>query len=199
MVKDHHKALVFDCDGTLADSMPVHWIAWHATLKKHALDHLMPFDRFMAWGGVPAKTIFEILAQESGRVLDAHALAMEKYEAYYANTHRIVPIAPILAVAQANHGRIPMAVATGSTRKGVTMTLTTIGALDWFDAVVTYEDVTHPKPHPETFLRCAELLGVKPEECLAFEDAEPGIISARDAGMDVIDVRDVLKAVPPAL
>ncbi len=196
MVKDHHRALVFDCDGTLADSMPVHWTAWSQTLRKYALDHLMPFDRFMAWGGVPALRIFEILAEESGQTLDAHAMAMEKYDAYFEHIDKVVAIEPILAVAKENRGRIPMAVATGSPRLGVTRTLEVIGALDWFDAVVTYEDVTHPKPHPETYLKAAELLGIPPAECLAFEDAEPGIVSAREAGMDVIDVREVLAARP---
>jgi beta-phosphoglucomutase-like phosphatase (HAD superfamily) len=192
MVKDHHKALVFDCDGTLADSMPVHWIAWRATLEAHGLDHLMPYDRFMNWGGVPATRIFETLAAESGQRLDARALALEKYDRYYANTDKIVPIEPIFSIARDFRGKLPMAVATGSTKRGVTMTLTSIGAIDWFDAIVTAEDVTRHKPHPETYLRAAELLGVAPEDCLAFEDAEPGIFSARDAGMQVIDVREVL-------
>ncbi|MEL7087892.1 MAG: HAD-IA family hydrolase [Planctomycetota bacterium] len=85
-----------------------------------------------------------------------------------------------------------MAVATGSTRTGVTRTLGAIDLADHFAVVVTADDVTHPKPHPETFLKAAELLGVPPEECLAFEDAAPGLASARAAGMDVIDVNEVL-------
>ena len=192
MIHPHHRALIFDCDGTLADSMPVHWIAWHETLKAHALDHLMPFERFMGWGGVPAKTIFETLAAESGRVLDAVALTAQKYDAYFANADQIKPIAPIMALAEEYHGKLPIAVATGSTKRGVTHTLKAIEATHLFDVVVTAEDVANPKPHPETYLEAARRLGVAPADCLAFEDADPGIESARAAGMEVVDVREVV-------
>ncbi len=192
MLQPHHQAIIFDCDGTLADSMPVHWIAWHETLKNHALDHLMDHDRFVALGGVPAMQILEMLSQESGRVLDAHAIMVEKYELYLEHADQIQPILVTVELAKAQRGRLPMAVATGSTRKGVTRTLTAIGMADFFDAVVCADDVSQPKPHPETFLRCAELLGVDPGRCLAFEDAVPGLESARAAGMDVIDMNTLV-------
>ena len=192
MLQNHHRALIFDCDGTIADSMPVHWIAWSSTLKKHGLDHLLPHERFVSLGGVPAAQIFEMLGKESGRELDAKALTLEKYQAYYDHADQIRPIDAILNVARENKGKLPMAVATGSTRTGVTRTLTAIGMLDFFDAVVSADDVQHPKPHPETFLTAAAKLGVEPQYCLAFEDAAPGIAAARAAGMDVIDVNHVL-------
>lgn len=194
MLQPHHRALIFDCDGTLADSMPVHWIAWHATLANHGLDHLMPHERFVAWGGVPASRIFEILAEESGRTLDAKAMIAEKYQAYFDHTDQIMRIEPIVALAYAQRGKLPMAVATGSTRTGVGRTLNAIGMGDFFEHIVSADDVTQHKPHPETFLKAAELLGVAPEYCLAFEDAVPGLESARAAGMDVIDVNEVLAA-----
>jgi len=192
MLQPHHRALVFDCDGTLADSMPAHWVAWHATLQRHGLAHLLTHERFMSLGGVPAHQIFAMLAEESGRSLDTHAMAQEKYAAYFEATHLIKPIAATVALAQAHKGRLPIAVATGSTRTGVTKTLEAIGMLDHFDAIVTADDVSHPKPHPETFLKAAELLGVDPKHCLAFEDTELGMTSARDAGMQVIHVDDVI-------
>lgn len=194
MLKPHHRALVFDCDGTLADSMPAHWVAWHATLKTHGLDHLLPHDRFMSLGGVPAHEIFAMLARESGRTLDTHAMAKEKYAAYFDAADQITPIAPTIALAKRYKGKLPIAVATGSTHIGVTKTLEAVGMLGHFDAVVTADDVTHPKPHPETFLRAAELLGVAPGHCLAFEDTELGMRSARDAGMDVLHVDEVIAA-----
>ena len=193
MIKPHHKALIFDCDGTLADSMPVHWIAWNQTLKAEGLDHLMPHERFLSWGGVPAKRIFEILAEESGRTLDATALTIRKYEAYFDNADQIQPIEPILKLAVQYHGKLPIAVATGSTRKGVTRTLKAIEATHLFEVVVTAEDVERPKPAPDTYLLAAERLGVDPKDCLAFEDADPGIESAKAAGMEVVDVREVLR------
>lgn len=192
MIQPHHRALIFDCDGTLADSMPVHWIAWNTTLKKHGLDHLMPHDRFMSFGGVPASKIFEILAEESGRTLDAKAMTIEKYQAYFDHADKITRIEPIVALALEQHGKMPMAVATGSTRTGITNTLKAIDMTGHFEVVICADDVERPKPHPETFLTAAAKLGVAPEYCLAFEDAPPGLESARAAGMDVIDVNEVL-------
>lgn len=192
MIQPHHRALIFDCDGTLADSMPVHWIAWNSTLKKHGLDHLMPHERFMAFGGVPAMQIFDLLAAESGRELDARALTVEKYAAYAQHLDKITRIEPIVALALEHKGKLPIAVATGSTHTGITNTLKAIDLTDHFDAVVCADDVEHPKPHPETFLTAAAKLGVAPELCLAFEDAPPGLEAARAAGMDVIDVNQVL-------
>ncbi|MEM1211155.1 MAG: HAD family phosphatase [Planctomycetota bacterium] len=192
----HHRALIFDCDGTLADSMPVHWVAWNETLKTHGLDHLMPHDRFLAWGGVPARRIFQTLAEEAGRSFtedELAALAAEKYDNYFKRADTIQPVEPILAIAREHRGKLPMAVATGSTRHGVTRTLTAINATDWWGAIVTADDVTHSKPHPETFLKAAEALGVDPKDCLAYEDADPGITAAQDAGMDVCDVRTVIE------
>jgi HAD superfamily hydrolase (TIGR01509 family) len=192
MLQPHHRALIFDCDGTIADSMPVHWIAWSQTLERHGLDHLLPYERFMDLGGVPAVQIFDLLSQESGRQLDAAALTSEKYEAYFEHLDRVRPIDAILDVAKEHKGKLPMAVATGSSRTGVTRTLTAIGMLDFFDAVVCADDVQRPKPDAETFLTAAAKLGVEPRHCLAFEDAAPGLASARAAGMDVIDVNEVL-------
>jgi len=192
MLQPHHRAIIFDCDGTLADSMPAHWIAWHQTLKHHGLDQYLPHERFMALGGVPAHRIFEMIAEEAGVVLDPQALAVQKYEAYFDAAHLIQPIAPTVTLARRTRGRLPMAVATGSTRKGVTHTLAAIGMGDFFDTVICADDVSHPKPHPETYLKAAETLGVAPSGCLAFEDTEVGMRSARDAGMDVIDVNDLL-------
>lgn len=192
MLQPHHQALVFDCDGTLADSMPVHWVAWSAVLEKHRLGHLFPHERFLSFGGRPSVKIIEQLAEEAGVDVDAPAIAAEKRAAYLERIGEVVTIEPILAVAREHRGKLPMAVATGSGRFPASRTLEAIGVNGWFDAVVTADDVTHPKPHPETFLKAAEALGVAPEHCLAFEDAEPGLQSARAAGMDVIDVRDVL-------
>ena len=192
MIQPHHRALIFDCDGTLADSMPVHWLAWRRTLEKHGLDHLLPHDRFMSLGGVPAMQIFDLLAAESGRELDARAMTLEKYQAYFDHADQIARIEPIVSLALEYKGKLPIAVATGSTRTGVTRTLNAIGLADHFDAVVTADDVSHPKPHPETFLKAAEKLGVPPRSCLAFEDAAPGLASARAAGMEVVDVNEVL-------
>lgn len=193
LIQPHHKALIFDCDGTLADSMPAHYTAWLATLRRYGLDHLLPHERFLSWGGRPAMRILGQLAREGGVELDAHAVSIEKEQAYIDFAQDIRAIEPVLAIARRFRGRLPMAVATGSRRNAVMKTLSVIGAADWFDAIIASDDVTHHKPHPETFLRAAEAVGVAPGSCLAFEDGEPGLVAARAAGMDVIDVRDMLR------
>jgi HAD superfamily hydrolase (TIGR01509 family) len=198
MIEPHHRGLIFDCDGTIADSMPVHWLAWSAALKHHGLDHLMPYDRFMAWGGVPAETIFGILADEAGIEIDARAAAEDKYNRYFTMADQIQPIEPIMAIVYEYQGKLPMAVATGSTRAGIDRTLKQINATHLFDAVVCADDVENAKPAPDTFLEAARRIGVEPTHCLAFEDAGPGIESAKAAGMQVIDVRDVPGVVQPA-
>lgn len=194
MLKPHHQAIIFDCDGTLVDSMPIHWIAWRETLVRHKLDHLFSHERFMSLGGVPATKIFGMLAEESGRELDGRAMMLEKYAIYYEHVHKAAAIEPVVAIARENKGKLPMAVATGSTGAGVLKTLGAVGMADFFDTVVSVDDVTNPKPDPETFLLAAERLGVDPKKCLAFEDAVPGLESARAAGMDVVDVNEMLAA-----
>ncbi|MCC6682301.1 MAG: HAD family phosphatase [Phycisphaeraceae bacterium] len=192
IIKPHHKALIFDCDGTLVDSMPLHWIAWEKTARKYGLEAHFPFDRFMAWGGRPATAILEQLTREAGITLDTEAVALEKEASYVDLIDQLQPIEPVLAIARHFRGKLPMAVATGAHRAVVLRSLGSAGITDWFDAIVTCEDVTHPKPHPETYLKAAEALGMAPSACLAFEDAEPGFVAAREAGMEVIDVRDLL-------
>ena len=184
---DAYGALVFDCDGTLVDTMPAHYIAWRTTLQKYSIE--FPEDRFYAFGGVPAPTIVRTLAGEAGVQLDAEAVAVEK-ETLYADTITVVqPIQAVLAIAQQYRGKMPMAVATGSHRWVAHHSLDLIGIRNWFDTIVTFEDVARPKPAPDTYLEAAKRLGIAPGDCLAFEDATPGLESARAAGMDCIDVR----------
>ncbi len=192
IVKPHHKALIFDCDGTLVDSMPLHWIAWEKTARKYGLESHFPFERFMSWGGRPAQNILDLLTREAGITLDTHAVALEKEASYVELIDQLQPIERVVAIARDHRGKLPMAVATGAHRAVALRSLGSAGISDWFDAIVTCEDVTHPKPHPETFLKAAEALGVAPADCLAFDDADPGVESASAAGMQVIDVRDLL-------
>jgi HAD superfamily hydrolase (TIGR01509 family) len=89
----------------------------------------------------------------------------------------------VLAEIHAKHGDIPFAVVSGSTRESVTKSLTALGILDLFETLVCAGDYAHGKPAPEPFLLAASRLGVAPEKCLVFEDAEAGIQSAIAAGM----------------
>jgi len=184
-------ALIFDLDGTLADTMPVHFEIWQAILEPLGLD--FPEPRFYQCGGMPTQKIVEMLCQEQGMEIDPHAVAAQKSAAFFEHVGSIKPIEPIVAIAREYHGKIPMAIATGGGRKAAEATARQIGVHHLFEGLVTADDVTHHKPHPETFLRAAELLGVTADNCRAYEDTQTGIAAARAAGMEVVDVREVLR------
>jgi HAD superfamily hydrolase (TIGR01509 family) len=187
-------ALVFDCDGTLVDTMPAHWRAWQVTADKYDL-HFSE-ERFYAWGGVPAPRIVGLLAEEKGLDLDADAVAHDKEMLYAASLTCAEPVHAVVDIARQFRGRKPMAVATGAYRWVCHHALDLVGVGAWFDAIVTFEDVEHPKPAPDTYIEAARRLGIDPGGCVAFEDSEPGLQSARGAGMEVVDVRPLMRRRP---
>jgi beta-phosphoglucomutase family hydrolase len=184
------KGLVFDCDGTLADTMPLHWRAWHMITQRYDLH--FPEDRFYSLGGVPARDILKLLAQEQGRSLDHIAIAHEKEETYLTTLSQVEPIHAVVEIAQANHGKIPMAVASGGTEKVINLVLERLKIRQLFDAVVTSEMVKNQKPAPDIFLEAAKRIGVDPKFCRAYEDTELGMTAIRAAGMEAVDVREVI-------
>jgi beta-phosphoglucomutase family hydrolase len=184
------KGLVFDCDGTLADTMPLHWRAWHMITQRYDLH--FPEDRFYSLGGVPARDILKLLAEEQGRSLDHIAIAHEKEETYLTTLSQVEPIHAVVEIAQANHGRIPMAVASGGTEKVINLVLERLKIRHLFDAVVTSEMVKNQKPAPDIFLEAAKRIGVDPKFCRAYEDTELGMTAIRAAGMEAVDVREVI-------
>lgn len=186
-----YKAIIFDCDGTLVDSMETHFLAWKGALDPHNLD--FPKERFYSYGGMPATKIIGILAEEAGINVDAEEIALEKDRLFWEYLKDLKPIEPIIQVAHKNKGVIPLAVATGSRRKTAIRELQIVGILDLFDAIVCAEDVERHKPAPDVYLEAANRLNRNPGDCLAYEDTDIGLQAARDAGMDVIDVRTLLK------
>jgi beta-phosphoglucomutase family hydrolase len=185
------KGLIFDCDGTLADTMPLHWRAWNMITQRYGLH--FPEDRFYSLGGVPARDILKLLAEEQDRSLDHIAIAHEKEETYLAALPQIEPIQAVVDIARAHHGKIPMAVASGGTEKIITLVLERLNIRHLFDAIVTSEMVKHQKPAPDIFLEAAKRIGVAPKFCRAYEDTELGLTAIRAAGMEAVDVRDLIK------
>jgi HAD superfamily hydrolase (TIGR01509 family) len=182
------RGLIFDCDGTLADTMPAHYAAWTAMLSRHGI----PFTqtRFYELGGVPTAQIIQILSQESGvTVTDLDAMIIEKEAAFLESLHAVRPIEKVVAAAMHHRGQLPLAVASGGYRDTITRTLDAIGIRDWFDAMVTAEDTERHKPEPDVFLEAAKRLGVRPEVCVVFEDTDIGLLAAKRAGMQSVDVR----------
>ena len=181
------QAIIFDCDGTLVDSMPVHFVAWHQTMERHGI--VFPEARFYALGGVPSDRIIAILANEQGVQLDSVAVAHEKEQAFLDRIDLLVPIEAVLSVVRQNRGVKPIAVASGGVRPIIEKQLEQLSIHDWFDAIVTAEDTTKHKPEPDVFLEAARRLGTEAKHCLVFEDADLGVEAARRAGMQCIDVR----------
>lgn len=179
-------AYIFDCDGTLADTMPLHYRAWCAALAKYSCE--FPEPLFYQLGGVPTVRIIEILNERFGLSMPPQQAAQEKEQCFIKMLPLVQPIETVVEVARGVHGRIPLAVASGGHREIVINTLKAIGILEFFETVVGVEDYVHGKPAPDPYLEAARRLGVPPERCLVFEDTETGIASATAAGMKSVFV-----------
>ena len=180
------KAYLFDCDGTIANSMPLHYVAWKKALAEWGCE--FPERTFYAWGGMPAAEIVATLAREQGLTMPAEEVAHRKEDLYYEILHELQAVPEVLEQIEKNHGRIPFAVVSGSTRDSVTKSLAALGILDKFDTLVCAGDYAKSKPDPEPFLTAAKRLGVAPADCLVFEDTEMGIQAATAAGMASVKI-----------
>jgi HAD superfamily hydrolase (TIGR01509 family) len=181
-------AVIFDCDGTLVDSMPAHFEAWCEALSLYGAGGILKEDVFLAMGGRPTRDIVVELNDEYDLHLDPVAVAFAKREAFLKRIRNITLIDEIAAFAESLRGKVPMAIASGGSRMIIEKTLHVVGISDWFDEVVTADDVADGKPAPDIFLHAARLLGVVPGRCLALDDAPAGILAAQRAGMQVIAV-----------
>lgn len=178
---DSLEALLFDCDGTIADSMPLHLTAWNAALKTQGA-HL-PVDLHYAWAGRPSERIAEMLNEKFGWRLDPAKVSHEKEIEYLKILDQVTPVAQIVQIIDQYRGRKPMAVVSGSPVASIHKTLGHLGLLGVFDTIVGAEDYKRGKPAPDCFLEAAKRLNVKPGGCLVFEDADLGIQGAIAAGM----------------
>jgi len=184
------KALIFDCDGTLADTMPLHWQAWQVITTKHGM--VFPEARFYALGGVPSRHILQMLREEQRLSIDPIAVSREKEEEYLKLMAQVGPIHEVVEIAREHAGRLPMAVASGGTRPVIEKVLRHLNIRELFATVVTSEDVIHQKPAPDIFVEAALRLGVPAQNCRAYEDTDIGLCAIRTAGMDAVDVRVLL-------
>jgi len=175
---------IFDCDGTLADTMPLHYKAWCAALSQYACD--FPEALFYELGGVPTERIVEILNERHGRRMPVVETAKYKEGLFLELLPEILPIEPVVEIVRRYHGKKPLAVASGGHRAVVTKTLTALGIADKFDTIVGSEDYQNGKPAPDPYLEAARRIGVAPEKCLVFEDTQTGVAAATAAGMQVV-------------
>ena len=177
---DFH-AYLFDCDGTIADSMPLHYVAWKRALKEWNCD--FEENLFYSWGGKPVRKIIGDLNEMHGLSMPVEALAARKESYYHEQLPQLKAIPEVVEHIEAEHGRIPFAVVSGSRRASVVGSLTALNLLDKFDVLICAEDYKHGKPAPDGFLLAAEKLGVAPQHCLVFEDTGLGIEAATAAGL----------------
>jgi HAD superfamily hydrolase (TIGR01509 family) len=179
-------AFIFDCDGTLADSMPLHQTAWLLALRAHGATFEFGWELFMRRAGMTLEQTVEELNREFSLNMDPTGVAADQRRHYRELMHEVKPIPEVVAFARSKFGRHPLSVASGSEREIVLRTLRTIGALELFPVVVVAADVQRGKPAPDLFLLAAEKMGVPARDCLVFEDGLLGIEAAKNAGMGAV-------------
>jgi beta-phosphoglucomutase-like phosphatase (HAD superfamily) len=186
-VPDYVRALIFDCDGTLVDSMPLHLKAWEhvITAGGGAWDH----EFFCSKKGTPERTMVTLYNRQFGFTLDPVETVRSKHEYFWLHAGELRPIVHVVAIARKHYGLLPMAVASGGTRKNVSLQLEALQIRDLFPVVLTADDDIRPKPAPDIFLEAARRLRIAPEYCQVFEDGDLGLEAARAAGMLATDVR----------
>ena len=179
-------AYLFDCDGTITDSMPLHYIAWQKALG----DWNCTFDEdlFYALGGMPTDQIVRLLNERQGLRMPVETVTQQKEERFFELLPQLKVVPEVLEHIEAQHGRIPFAVVSGGSREAVTASLSLVNLLDRFNTLVCSEDYAKPKPDPEAYLVAAARLEVPPEACLVFEDTDMGIRAATAAGMSSVKV-----------
>ncbi|MGA7884881.1 MAG: HAD family phosphatase [Acidobacteriaceae bacterium] len=175
------QAYLFDCDGTIADSMPLHYLAWKQALGEWGCHY--PEDLFYQWGGKPIREIIADLNRMQGLSMPVEEVAHRKESLYYELLPKLTAVPEVLHEIESAHGRIPFAVVSGSTRESVVKSLEVLHLLDKFDLLVCAGEYIRAKPAPDPFLMAAQKLGVAPEKCLVFEDTDLGIEAAKAAGM----------------
>ena len=179
-------AYLFDCDGTIADSMPLHYRAWKQALGEWDCE----FDEklFYEWGGMPIVEIVATLNRQRRLRMPVAQVAQRKENLYFRLLPQLKAVPEVLEHIEARHGQLPFAVVSGSALDSVTASLTRLGLLDRFDTLVCAGDYQRSKPHPEGFLLAASRLGVAPGACLVLEDTAMGIEAATSAGMASVKV-----------
>ena len=180
------RAFIFDCDGTLVDSMPLHYLAWVESLAHHAAPFDFTEDLFYSYAGVREQDVVKILNERHGSEIDPDSVAHRKSEIFHRTIPQVQRVEPVASLARQRHGTLPMAVASGSEEPTVRACLEATGLLHLFDTIVTPKDVKRGKPAPDMFLLAAERMGVEPEHCLVFEDGNSGLKAAKAAGMQAV-------------
>jgi HAD superfamily hydrolase (TIGR01509 family) len=189
------KAYLFDCDGTIVDSMPLHFVAWTKALAEYGCTNFTE-QYFYSMGGVTVGATVEAINKRDGLNIPVEPFAVRKEQLYYDLIHELKAVPEVMEEIHRTHGTIPFAVVSGSTRESVEKSLNVLGIRHLFDVLVCAGDYERGKPDPQPFLMAAEKLGVAAKDCLVFEDAEIGIRAAKAAGMAAVRIAQPHERVP---
>jgi HAD superfamily hydrolase (TIGR01509 family) len=189
-IPERIKGLIFDCDGTLVDSMILHRNAWADALEAHGGKYDEEF--FFSTRGMKESDIVEDYNSRFGTALNVQGVVTAKHRLFMSHIHEVQPIRIVTAIAEQHHGKLPMAVVSGSVREIVMKELHVIGIDHLFQYILTGDDPFPQKPAPDLFLEAARLIGVPPTECQVFEDGDLGLLGAERAGMLATDIRPFL-------
>lgn len=184
-------ALIFDCDGTLADTALVHYAGISQALAKYRIS--MPRGWYLQRVGLSLGALLDEIRQHCGAAPKVDDIAADVYRFYESNLGDVTEISPVTSIARQHHQHVPLAVASGGQARLVRATLRQIGLSPLFQTVVTVEDVRLPKPAPDLFMEAARRLGQPPAACVVYEDSDQGLEAARRAGMQCVDVRDAFR------
>ncbi|MEQ1751726.1 MAG: HAD family phosphatase [Prosthecobacter sp.] len=190
IIPDHpFLGIIFDCDGTLVDSMPLHYQAWVASLNHHKAPFDFTEDYFYSKAGVREQDVVKLLNAEYETVIDPDAVADYKAALFETLIPQVQPVKPVADFARSMHGKLPMSVASGSEEHIVRGCLAANDLLHLFDdIIITPRLVAHGKPAPDMFLLAAQRMGLAPKDCLVLEDGQSGIDAAKAAGMQWVFV-----------
>ncbi|MEG8946935.1 HAD family hydrolase [Rosettibacter firmus] len=184
------KALIFDCDGTLVDSMPLHMKSWEYAMNIFNLE--FDYDFFFSKKGMKETDIINILSEKLRIPLDTHEILKAKHRYFMENIYEVKPIDEVVKIVLEHKNKLPMAVVSGGMRKIVYEELNLIGIKNYFNVILTADDNIKPKPAPDLFLSASQLLNVKAQNCQVFEDGDSGIQAALKANMIVTDIRNYI-------
>lgn len=186
-IPDHpFQAYIFDCDGTLVDSMPLHYIAWVESLQQHDAPFEFTEEVFYAHAGIKEQDVVKILNAQYGTNIDPVSVDELKMEIFRKRIPEVQPVRPVAEFAKSLAGRFPMAVASGSEEPTVRGCLEATGLIHLFETIITPKLVKHGKPAPDMFLLASERMGIAPSECLVLEDGNSGLEAAKAAGMQAV-------------
>jgi HAD superfamily hydrolase (TIGR01509 family) len=186
-VPDYIQGLIFDCDGTLVDSMPLHMKTWEHVIIRNG--GVWDFEFFFSKKGTPEERMVHLYNAHFHRALNPQEIVREKHEFFRSCAVDLKPIPEVVEVVARCQGKLPMAVASGGVRDIVSFELDALGIKDFFEVVLTADDNMKPKPAPDIFLEAARRLGISPASCQVFEDGDLGMEAARSAGMLATDIR----------